>query len=267
MSLTMGNGPFAKPLAGTLNFDLAAAAPASVIYLYGLDRRIRGEFAGEIIVDTVRATMVHETRLLPQWYLPLADVRPGVLIESDSRTHCPYKGDARYWHLSLNGRTVHDAAWSYPEPLPGSPDLRGLVAFYQERMDAWFEEDERLVGHPRDPFHRVDTRRSGRRVIVRIDGTVVGDSRNAVALFETGLPVRWYLPVDDVAVELLTPSDATSRCPYKGASVYYHLKGTPEGIDNIEDIAWSIPEPLPEAGAVAGHLSFDGHSVSVTVQD
>lgn len=143
MSLTMGNGPFAKPLAGTLNFDLAAAAPASVIYLYGLDRRIRGEFAGEIIVDTVRATMVHETRLLPQWYLPLADVRPGVLIESDSRTHCPYKGDARYWHLSLNGRTVHDAAWSYPEPLPAPPISGG---WWRSIRNGWMPGSRRTSG-------------------------------------------------------------------------------------------------------------------------
>ncbi|APU16740.1 DUF427 domain-containing protein [Actinoalloteichus fjordicus] len=263
MSLTMGNGPFAKPLAGELNFDLSAAAPGHVLYVHDLDRRIRGEFAGQIVVDTVRARMLHETRLLPQWYLPIEDVVPGVLVESEHRTRCPFKGDARYWHLRVGDRVVHDAVWSYPEPVPGCPDLRGLVAFYHDRLDAWFEEDERLPAHPRDPFHRVDARRSGRRVTVRIHDVPVGESTDAVVLFETGLPARWYLPADDVATELLAPSETVTTCPYKGEASYFHFRAD---AGDADDVAWSYPEPLAEARPAVGMLSFAGPAVSVTVE-
>ncbi|ASO21913.1 uncharacterized protein (DUF427 family) [Actinoalloteichus hoggarensis] len=263
MSLTMGDGPFAKPLAGELNFDLTASAPGHVLYVHQLDRRIRGEFAGRTVVDTVRARMLHETRLLPQWYLPIEDVAPGVLVESDHRTHCPFKGDARYWHLRVGDRTVRDAGWSYPDPVAGSPDLRGLIAFYHDRLDAWFEEDERLPTHPRDPFHRVDARRSSRRVTVRVRDVPMADTTGAVALFETGLPARWYLPAEDVATEHLVPSETVTICPYKGRARYFHFRADSGRVD---DVAWSFAAPFAEAGPAADMLCFDGPEVSVTVE-
>ena len=262
MALTLGTGPFAKPQRGALNFDLERAAPAHVLYLHPLDRRIRGVVGGETVVDTRRAGMLHETGLLPQWYLPLSDVRQDLLVPSATVTHCPFKGDASYYSLRVGDRLVEDAVWHYPDPLPTAPPLGDLVAFYFDRVDAWYEEDERVAGHPRDPFHRVDTRRSSRRVVVSVGGQTVADSVRPVALFETGLPVRYYLPVEDVRTELLEPTDTGTVCPYKGEAVYRRVR---VGDTVVEDAAWCYPAPGGDAAPIAGHLSFLHDDVQVVV--
>jgi len=262
MSLTRGNGPLAKPARGSLNFDLRAAAPAHVLYLHDVPQRIRGRFAGETVVDTRRAVMLHETGLPPQWYVPLEDVRKDVLEPTEHTTHCPFKGDASYWTVRVGDRVATNAVWSYPDPLPGCPPLSGLAAFYLDRFDAWFEEDEPVLGHPRDPFHRVDTRRTSRHVVVRADGETVAESRRAVALFETGLPTRYYLPPADVRLDRLDSSTTTTVCPYKGIATYHDVR---VGDAVHADAVWSYHDPLPEARAVDGYLSFLGQGIEVIV--
>ncbi|MDP9396933.1 MAG: DUF427 domain-containing protein [Actinomycetota bacterium] len=261
MSLTLGTGPFAKPLRGALNFDLGAA-PKHVLYLHELDQRIRGTLGGETVVDTWRARLLHETGLLPQWYLPLADVRPDSLVPSDTTTYCPYKGDASYYSLRVGDRLVEDAVWHYRDPLPGAPPLGDLVAFYLDRVDAWYEEDERLLGHPRDPFHRVDTRASSRHVVVQVAGQTVADTTRPVGVFETGLPVRWYLPPDDIEEKYLEATTSESICPYKGRADYCSVR---VGGTLVEDAAWCYAEPLREAEQVENYLSFFPERVSITV--
>ena len=110
-------------------------------------------------------------------------------------------------------------AWYYPETLPDAPEaLRGLIAFYWNRMDAWFEEDEEVFGHPRDPYHRIDTRPTSRHDPGLLDGEVLAETTRAVALFESNLPVRWYMPIEDVRASL----DAQRQdhlLPVQGAGV------------------------------------------------
>jgi uncharacterized protein (DUF427 family) len=257
MSLTIGIGPFAKPRRGQLNTDLSNA-PKHLLYVHELGRHVRGELAGQSIVDSDGVVMLHETGLLPQWYFPLADIRPDVLVESDHKTHCPYKGDARYWHVRVGDRLVENAVWNYPAPLPGAPDIAGLAGFYFDRIDAWYEEDEKLLGHPRDPFHRVDTRASRRRVTVKVDGRTIADTNSPVALFETGLPVRWYVPRADIDRNALSESEKHTVCPYKGTASYVSA-------GDHADIGWTYPDPLGEALAIADHYSFDGKGVEVSV--
>jgi uncharacterized protein (DUF427 family) len=262
MSLTLGNGPLAKPTRGSLNFDLAGAAPAHVLYLHEVPQRVRGRFAGETVVDTRRAMLLHETGLLPQWYVPLADVRQDLIERTDRTTHCPFKGDASYWTLRVGDRAAENAIWGYEHPKPDCPPLTGLVAFYFDRLDAWFEEDEPVSGHPRDPFHRVDARRTSRHVVVRAGGKVVAESRRPVALFETGLPTRYYLPTADVRLAALRSSTTTSVCPYKGVATYHDVHA---GDAVYRDAVFSYHEPLAEALPVAGLVSFLGRGVEVTV--
>jgi uncharacterized protein (DUF427 family) len=123
-------------------------------------------------------------------------------------------------------------------------------------------EDDEQIGHPRDPFHRVDVRRSSRHVAVRVRGEAVADTRSPVAVVETGLPVRWYVPEVGVRDGVLEPSGSTSVCPYKGVATYEHVS-----IDGrrYEDAAWCYRRPLPEALPAAGHRSFDGEDVEVRV--
>jgi uncharacterized protein (DUF427 family) len=262
MSLTLGTGPLARPSTGQLNADLWSVAPAHALYLHPLQERIRGILGGRTVVDTTGAVMLHETGLLPRWYLPETDVAPGLLRPSNTRTDCPFKGEAHYWDLEVDSHRVEDAAWSYPDPVDGCPPLAGLVSFYFEKVDTWLVEDEKQIGHPRDPFHRVDARRSSRHVVVRVSGEVVAETRSPVAVAETGMPVRWYVPETDVRDGVLEPSPTTSVCPYKGVATYEHVVVAGR---RYEDAAWCYREPLLEALPAAGHRSFDGEDVEVQV--
>jgi len=258
MSLTLGTGPLARPSDGQLNADLWSVAPAHALYLHPVQERIRGVLDGRTVVDTTGALLLHETGLLPRWYLPGADAAPGLLQASATRTTCPFKGEAHYWHLVVDGRTVEDAAWSYPDPVDGCPPLAGLVSFYFEKLDTWLVEDDEQIGHPRDPFHRVDARHSLRHVVVKVGGEVVAETSSPIAVFETGLPVRWYVPEADVRDGVLEPSETTLVCPYKGVASYEHV--TVDG-RRYPDVAWCYREPLLEARPAAGHRSFDGEGV------
>ena len=106
-----------------------------------------------------------------------------------------------------------------PGLLPAAPPaLKGLVAFYFDRMDRWMEEAEQIGVHARDPYHRIDVIATDRHVRVLLDGQLLAETRQALALFETGLPARWYIPAEDVVAEL-QPSDTVTHCPYKGQGV------------------------------------------------
>lgn len=151
---------------------------------------------------------------------------------------------------------MENGAWSYPEPLPAAPpELAGLIAFYFDRMDRWLEEAEEIGVHPRDPYHRVDVVASDRHVRVLLEGEVLADSHRALALFETGLPVRWYLPREDVAAHL-EPSDTVTHCPYKGQASYY-------SVGEQRDLVWFYAEPLPEVGRIADRLCFFNERVDL----
>ncbi|HEX3811291.1 MAG TPA: DUF427 domain-containing protein [Mycobacteriales bacterium] len=261
MALTFGIGPLAKPRTGQLNVDLSGA-PGHLVYVHDLGKHIRGELAGVTIVDSDGVKLLHETALPPQWYFPLTDINPEVLVPSEHTTHCPFKGDARYWHLRVGDALIENVVWNYPTPVPGAPDLAELAGFYSDRLDAWYEEDEQVTGHPRDPFHRVDVRRSSRQVTVSVHGEQVASTRAPLALFETGLPVRWYIPEADVAPDRLANSQTHTYCPYKGMASYLSYRGVG---DPVEDVAWTYPDPLDEARSIAGYLSFDGDGVAVAV--
>lgn len=259
----MGIGPLAFANRERFNTDLSDA-PKHLLYCHPVEQRIRGVLAGQTVVDSRRGKLLHESAMLPQWYLPLADIRDDFLVESGTTTHCPFKGDASYYSLHVDDRLVEDAIWTYRTPLPEVSWLQGLAGFYFDRLDSWYQEDDEVFAHPRDPFHRVDTHRTSRHVVVRAGGETVADTRRAIALFETGLEVRYYLPAEDVATELLAPSQTSSLCPYKGTAGYRSLT---VGAQTVVDAAWSYAVPFAEASEIAGYLSFDGSGIEVLVTD
>jgi uncharacterized protein (DUF427 family) len=262
VSLTLGSvAPLGRPTGGSLNIDLPTA-PAHLIFVHEVSPRLRGELAGVTVVDTLGARFLHETGLLPRWYVPKADVAVDLLEASPTVTHCPFKGDARYWNLRVGDQVVEDAFWEYPDPLPGVPDLTGLLAPYVERWGRWLEEDEAVVGHPRDPFHRVDILRSSRRVTVRANGMVVARSTRALAVNETGFPTRWYLPVDDIATAALSATSTSTVCPYKGVASYWSV--TVDGV-GFPDAVWASEDPVAPAMALKGARSFLGDGIDVEV--
>jgi len=261
MSLTMGTGPFGPKRDGAFNFDASLLRPHT-LYFEDCPKRVRAEFAGETIVDSRRVKILHETGHLPRYYFPRDDTRMDLLQPTAQSTHCPFKGDASYWSVAVGDRVAENAVWSYPEPLDGAPPLAGYLAFYHDRMDAWYEEDEQTIGHPHDPYHRVDVLQSSRQVRVTVGGEVVAESDRPKMLFETSLPPRYYLPPGDVRTELLMESDTQTICPYKGHAAHWSL--TVNG-ERVEDAVWGYPEPLPEATGVRGYLCFYPDKVTVDV--
>ncbi len=259
MSLTLGTGPLNRRRSGTFNFDIDASSPQHIIYIEDVPQRVRAVVGGETVVDTRGAKVLYESNIIGQWYIPAADVRADLLTPTQTSTHCPFKGDASYWTLTVGDRTETDVCWSYPAPLPGVAAIEGMRAFYFDRMDAWFEEDEEVFGHPRDPYHRCDVRRASDRVTVRVGGEVVAETDKPVKLFETSLAPRWYVPLDAVRPETLARSETTTVCPYKGVASYYTVAG-------VADAAWVYEEPFGDLSAIAGMLSFAGDGVEVVVE-
>jgi uncharacterized protein (DUF427 family) len=216
-------------------------------------RRVRVKFNDEIIADSTNAHLLFETRHLPVYYFPRCDVRMDRMTPTDHHTFCPYKGTASYWTIAVGDKVAENAAWSYPGPFEEVAAIKDFVAFYWNRVDAWYEEDEEIFVHPRDPYKRVDVLASSRPVQVIVGGKVVAETRRARFLFETRLPTRYYIPPEDVRVDLLVPSDTVTRCPYKGIARYYSVK-----IDGevFPDLVWSYAEPIPECPKIKGYLCF-----------
>jgi len=225
-------------------------------------RRVRVFFNNQVIADSRRVKLLHETKHLPVYYLPLEDVRQDLLTPTAHSSHCPYKGDARYWSIQVGDRTAENAVWNYPTPIEGCPDIAGLVAFYWNKVDAWFEEDEQVFVHPRDPYHRVDILESARHVEVWLDGVKLADSHRPRVLFETGLPPRYYLPKLDVRTDLLRPTASHTACPYKGTASYWSVEANGTVFD---DLVWGYPTTIVEASKIANLLCFYNEKVDLVV--
>ena len=260
MSLTLGTSPFGPHAAGA--FNSAVSVGDGVLYFEDSPRWVRAQLGGETVVDSRRAKLLHEEGHLPVYYFPLDDVHMDLLEPTDHSTHCPRKGDARYWSIRVGDRVSENAAWNYPEPIAGAPDLAGYVAFYWRRLDRWLEEDEEVFVHPRDPYHRVDVLPTSRHVRVSVEGDLVADSRGSVVLFETGLPPRYYLPGEDVRDDVLEPSDRTTRCPYKGEASYHSVRA---GAGFEDALVWCYRDPLPAVEPIAGRLCFFNERVDLEV--
>src|SRR5262249_53186681 len=200
-------------------------------------KRARAYLGGELVVDTTRPLLVWEGPYYPQYYVPIEDTHG--LVPTGTTTHSPSRGDAIHYTVKAGGKEAADAAWQYPD----SPieEIRGHVRFDWDALDGWFEEDEEVFVHPRNPYSRVDILPSSRPVRVLVAGEVVAESPHPSLLFETGLPVRYYLPKVDVRMDLLEPTPSVTRCPYKGEASYWSVRA---GGTLHEDLAWSYRRPL-----------------------
>ena len=260
MALTVGSGPLGRTPSGTFNRELPPLK--GLIYFEDFPRRIRARFGGETVVDSRRAKLLHEHGLLPVLYFPDDEVRTDLLDPSDHTTFCPWKGQARHHTLRVGETVAENAAWSYPDPIDGAPPLAGHVAFYFDRLDEWLEEDEPLIVHVRDPYHRTDVLDSSRHVRVELGGETVAESSSTRVLFETGLPPRWYFPPDAVRAEVLSPSDTVTGCAYKGHASYHSVRAG--GLEET-DLVWFYPEPLRDAERIRDRLCFFNERVDLYV--
>ena len=260
MGLMTGTGPLGRDPAGVLNFE--PPPPGRAVYMEPCLKWIRVEVGGETIADSRHTLLVSESGHQPAYYFPPGDVRADVLEPSDRHTHCPKKGEASYHTIRVGDHVVENGAWYYPEPLEAAAPIKGLIAFYWDRMDHWYEEDEEVFVHPRDPYHRVDVMPTSRRIRISLDGELLAESDQAMALFESNLPIRWYLPREDVAAEL-EPTDTLTRCPYKGIANYYAVRRA--GGEVVKDLVWYYADPLPAVERIAGRVCFFNERVDVEV--
>jgi uncharacterized protein (DUF427 family) len=225
-------------------------------------RWVRAIFANVAIADSRRAMLLHETKHLPIYYFPVDDVRTDLLTPSEHRIHSPLKGEASYWNIEVGDRIAENAAWAFRNPPAGGPDLTDYIAFYWGAMDTWYEEDDEVFVHARDPYHRVDVLNSSRHIRVVVAGETVAETRRPRLLFETNLPTRYYIPKRDVRMELLEPSDTTTSCPYKGKASYWSLR---TGETFLKDIAWSYPFPIPECSKIENLICFFNERADIYV--
>jgi uncharacterized protein (DUF427 family) len=240
-----------------------------------IQKRIRATLGDETVVDSTRSLLVWEPkRVVPQYAVPEADVAAEIVADGAPTGAGPSDADAP----QLLGRPVLDPSIPFAvhttegEPVtvrargtgreaagfrPADPDLDGHVILDFAGFDAWHEEDERNLSHPRDPFHRIDIVHSKRHVRIERAGELLAESTRPYLLFEPPLPVRYYLPREDVRAEL-TPSDKRTACAYKGEAAYWSVAGA-------EAVAWSYPAPLREAAEIVDRVAFFNEQVDVIV--
>jgi uncharacterized protein (DUF427 family) len=227
-------------------------------------RRVRVKFAGETIVDTTSALLMCEGGHVPIYYFPMADVRMDLFTATDNASHCGYKGHASYWTLTVGDRVEENVMWSYRDPYEEMLGIKDHVAFYWDRMESWWEEDEEIFKHARDPKHRVDAILSHRPVTVVVGGEALAETSNARFVFETNHPVRYYIPREDVRMDPLSGSDTTSRCPYKGIASYFSAA---VGEESYPDIAWSYQNPIEECPKIRDLICFFNENVDAIIVD
>ena len=207
-----------------------------------------------MVVDTRRAKLLH-VRGPAHYCFPLGEIREELLTPSTHRGAHDVMGEVTFWDVRAGGAEAPHGAFTY-EALPGFQ----LLDF--KLMDHWYQEDDEIFVHPRDPYHRVDVMRSSRHVRIEIDGQTVSDTHRPSILFETGHPLRYYIPQADVRMDLLRPSQTHTSCPYKGDASYWSADVNGKV---VEDVVWTYPKPIPECAKIEQLLSFYNEKVDVYV--
>jgi uncharacterized protein (DUF427 family) len=208
-------------------------------------RWVRVRLGRETVADSKSPLLAWETdTVIPFYLFPPDAVRSDMLSESGSND------GKRFYDLPGAPRS----AWSYVE----AGELADHVAFDWSAMDAWYEEEEEVFVHARDPHKRVDVLESSRHVVISIDGEVLADTQRPRLLFETGLPTRYYIPPEDVRMDRLRPTEKRTQCPYKGTASYLSS-------ETEEDVAWYYPEPIPQQPGIRGLVAFFNERVDIEV--
>jgi uncharacterized protein (DUF427 family) len=243
------------------------------------EKRIRADLGDRTVIDSRRAMLVWEPkRVVPSYAVPVEDVDAEVAAAPaagpDEPTGTAAIETSRLGHrvvldptIPFSVHTTEGVALTVGTPgggrtaaafRPSDPALADYLVLDFKAFDAWYEEDERNLAHPRDPFHRIDILHSSRHVRVELGGVLLGESRRPYLLFEPPLPVRFYLPAEDVRTERLQPSETRTFCAYKGEASYWSAAGE-------ADLAWTYREPLREATEITGRIAFFNERVDLVV--
>ena len=254
MGLSWQQGPLAPGAIG--HFLVPDPLPERLLFAEPLRRRMRVRFAGASIADSEDAVLLHEPGRYPVAYFPLGAINDDALQLSEHTTHHRDLGLTSWYTVQAGDRSAPRAAWQHTE-LPGyASPLKGRVAFAWRAMDAFYEEDERIVGHAADSYHRIDIRQSSRHLVVRHGDRVIADSTRPLALYESGFAPRWYVPRAHVDGSALTPAQGETFCPYKGLCSYYDIA-------DARKAAWSYENAWPEVSRISAMVSFEPDKIDV----
>lgn len=224
--------------------------------------RIRAYLGEQLLADSRRVLLFRKSPMKLYYCFPKEDLAEGAIDRENAKTMSTKLGSRANYAVELGSKRVENGAFELTEPEESVAELGGYIALQFGKMDRWFEEEEELIGHPRDPYTRIDVRRSSRHVRVEVEGTTVVETNRPLLLLETGLQLRYYLPKDDVNWEYLEESDTETVCPYKGRSRYWSImvNGT-----EISDVLWNYPEPFDDAAPVKDALGLAHEKVDVWV--
>jgi len=254
VGLSWQQGPLSPGAIG--RFLVREPLPERLLYAEPLRRRMRVRFGGQWIADSENALLLFEPDRYPVAYFPRGDVSTDALERTDHTTRHHDLGLTSWYTVRSGEHTAPRGAWQHIELPAHAKEFETRIAFAWRAMDAFFEEDERILGHAADSYHRIDIRQTSRNLVVRHGDRVVADSKRPIVLYESGFAPRWYVPRADIVESALTLVEHQTFCPYKGLCSYYD-------IGDARRAAWSYPEAYPEVGRISGMVSFEPDVIPV----
>jgi uncharacterized protein (DUF427 family) len=258
MGLAWQQGPLA--LASIGHFLVPDPLPERLLFAEPLRRRMRVQYGSRWVADSENVVLLHEPGRYPVAYFPKDDIVADALDESDHTSQHQDLGPTRWYVVRADDLEADRSAWEHTK-LPGyAAALRDRVAFAWRAMDAFYEEDERILGHASDKYHRIDIRQTSRRLVVRSGEQMIADSTRPIVLHESGFAGRWYVPREDIDEATLTANSAQTFCPYKGVCSYYD-------IGDAHRAAWSYREAFTEVQRISDFVSFEPDKVTVLLDD
>jgi len=254
MGLAWQQGPLAPGAVG--RFLVPDPLPERMLFAEPLRRRMRVRFGSTWIADSDDVVLLHEPGRYPVAYFPIDAIVDGVLEPGEHTTRHQDLGTTAWYTVRAGTQSKPRAAWQHTD-LPGyAGELKGRVAFAWRAMDAFYEEDERIVGHAADAYHRIDIRQTSRHLVVRDGDRVIADTRRPLALYESGFAPRWYVPRDDVDQTALTAAEGQTFCPYKGLCSYWDVGAARRA-------AWAYEDAWTGVDRISGLISFEPDKVEV----
>jgi uncharacterized protein (DUF427 family) len=254
MGLSWQQGPLSPGKIG--RFLVPDPLPDRLLYVEPLRRRMRVRFAGVWIADSEHVVLLHEPGRYPVAYFPQDSIAAGALELGQYTSHHRDLGPTSWYAAHVGEHARQRAAWQHTELAAHARELEKRVAFAWPAMDAFYEEDERIVGHAADSYHRIDIRQTSRHLEVRYGDRLVADSSHPLALYESGFAPRWYVPRADIDKAALTPVEGQTFCPYKGLASYYD-------IGDARRAAWSYENAWTEVTRISGLVSFEPDKIAV----
>jgi uncharacterized protein (DUF427 family) len=258
MGLAWQQGPLAPGSVG--RFLVPEPLPERLLFAEPLRRRMRARLGGEWIADSENVVLLHEPGRYPVAYFPKADIARDALQPSDYTSQHQDLGPTKWYVVRAEDQAASRGAWEHTELPTYARDLEDHVAFAWRAIDAFYEEDERILGHAADKYHRIDIRTTSRRLVVRSGDRIVADTTGAIVLDESGFAPRWYVPREDIDESALRPNETQTFCPYKGICSYYD-------IGEARRAAWSYRAAFTEVARISDFISFEPDKITVLVDD